>query len=517
MRLFSYAYLFVFFALVGTCFAQDDEYTVHDRRIGIHLNPYYALRAREFEFAHPIVNTYFDTTSNSLTVQLRHATKNGKNFKMVGNILYIDLQNYEIRWAKPVDYSHTMFQQIDSLIIETRGDEGYALDLWNGKPTWENTFNVYAVDPVSHQGMGYGLFGPKKIGNLLRGIDLSTGLGTWRRKVDREYGWDDVFLLNANTWVIVSSGLHTLNPATGEGWDYVASTGKKDPTGMILSIIGSVASAALIGTYYLPVAGPDIIYGMASNVIYDDTRLYFASREKLACIDITSGNVNWSKDISKETGSKAIIFDRDDILYVLNLGYAFNQGRMVNAGKPFLAAYNIHDGTPVYFQLLKNNAPIISSRVVDGTLYALSAGSVQKLSLTNGVIIKEQSLGGSGTDDLSFFTDLNSYILKDSALLTLEVAYPGKLFVSTEHGRVLILDHELSQKGEIESNLLYKSFISGNYTFLHRDKQMIILDKYGMKVAEVEASRTAMLIGTKLYDVKEKSIVEMDLSGVIGK
>jgi hypothetical protein len=47
-----------------------------------------------------------------------------------------------------------------------------------------------------------------------------------------------------------------------------------------------------------------------------------------------------------------------------------------------------------------------------------------------------------------------------------------------------------------------------NLKFLSHNDQTIIIDETGKKIAELEASSRAQLIGTTLYEIREKSYIE---------
>lgn len=94
-------------------------------------------------------------------------------------------------------------------------------------------------------------------------MNLKNGEIIWNRKLNRDFGWNDVFYANDSTLMVVASGLHAINLKTGKGWDYDAETGGKK---LIMSNEGSV-------------------YGLVLNTIRDSSNIYFASKEQLAKID----------------------------------------------------------------------------------------------------------------------------------------------------------------------------------------------------------------------------------------
>lgn len=51
----------------------------------------------------------------------------------------------------------------------------------------------------------------------LEGIDLNNGQVLWKRELNGEYGWNDVFYTNDSTLVVAAAGLHSLDTKTGKG------------------------------------------------------------------------------------------------------------------------------------------------------------------------------------------------------------------------------------------------------------------------------------------------------------
>jgi hypothetical protein len=54
-----------------------------------------------------------------------------------------------------------------------------------------------------------------------------------------------------------------------------------------------------------------------------------------------------------------------------------------------------------------------------------------------------------------------------------------------------------------------------NYKFIANKEKTFIVSEDGKSIAELEVSSNAVLIDGILYDVKDKSIVAIDLKGII--
>jgi len=56
-----------------------------------------------------------------------------------------------------------------------------------------------------------------------------------------------------------------------------------------------------------------------------------------------------------------------------------------------------------------------------------------------------------------------------------------------------------------------------DYKFLARNNETTVIDNQNKKVADLNVSRNALLIGLKLFDIQEKSFMEIDLNELFKK
>lgn len=165
-----------------------------------------------------------------MTAQLRGVSKNGKWLNSTGQIVQYDINNQKVLWTKKIAYQTSNLKLFSKTMIFTVSNKSYCLDINTGNELWEVKNNIYLVSPIDNIGFGYNLKGLKVNSNEFEGIDLNNGQVLWKRELNGEYGWNDVFYTNDSTLVVAAAGLHSLDTKTGKGWDYNTITGKKDYT-----------------------------------------------------------------------------------------------------------------------------------------------------------------------------------------------------------------------------------------------------------------------------------------------
>ncbi len=500
------------------CFGQPktSEVITSERDIGRHLVENKSINGVEYEFQDRIHDSYLDTTSNTITLQLRGLSKNGKWLDNKGDVIFYDLNARKIKWRKTLNYNITSIEQLNSLIIETTAAKSYSLSIENGSPQWEIKNSIYYIDHVNSIGLGYEPQNSvKKFSNTLKGINLSNGAESWSREIDREYGWNEVFHLNDSILVIISSGIHTVNLRNGKGWDYNTITGQKDYTGTAVANAAGVVLGVLTGTFVMT-SGHNTVRSIVSNIVMDSSNFYIASKEKVSCIEINTGRLRWSQPLPKDMVSKSTLFIKNDILYLISRGYAYMGQRQIDYGKPFIAAFNIGDGNQIYFNPISSKEFINSFKTWGETISLVFKNSIMKYSLIDGNLITLESYKPDEVGDLRYFVGRQVYISKDSLYKNLILSDTTKQFVFTTKGKTLILNDKLKIEGQIEFEDLFIHFESfKGYTFLTRGDKSIILDKELKKVAELDVGGNCMLIDRTLFEIKDKSIRRIDLNDVL--
>lgn len=499
------------------CQKNDLQVLTEEKVLGKNLLTNNDIKGYQYIFPEKIHETFLDTTSGFLTVQLRGLSKNGKWLDNKGNIFQYDLKNKKLLWTKKIVYQTSGLQQFSKTMIYTTVNKSYCLDVNTGNELWELKNNIYYVDPIDNIGIGYKFKSSMGYSNQLEGIDLKTGNIIWKKELNREYGWNDLFFTNDSTMVVVAAGLHAINVNTGEGWDYNTITGKKDYKETIATNAVGVVAGLLTGTFVMA-TGHNLVRDLVSNVLVDSSYIYFASKEQLAKIDKQTGEIIWENPFPKDLPSKSSIFMNDSLIFMVNKGFAFMGNRQLDFGTPFIAAYDKASGSQKYLSLINvKDDPILSYKILNNEIYLVFKNRMAKYSMNTGTFLIEKDFTNENLGELKYFIGNQVFITNDqNDLVSLPQSDTTKVFVYTSQRKTLSIDNLLNINDTIEFEKLSFYYLnSKNYKFISKDKKTLIIDDEGKRIAELDTSSHAFIIGETLYDRQDDSFLVIELDEIM--
>ncbi len=502
-----------------TGFSQKNQIQVlnNEKILGKSLVDSSDIKGFEYIFSDRIHETFLDTTTGFLTAQLRGLSKNGKWLNNTGNIVQYDIKNQKVLWSKMIAYQSSNLQQFSNTMIYTITNKSYCLDINTGNELWEVKNNIYFVDPIDNIGVGYKFKSSTGYSNELEGIDLKNGNVVWRRDLNRDFGWNDVFYANDSTVIVVAAGLHAINIKTGKGWDYNTNTGKKDYTGTAAANAVGVAAGLLTGTFVMT-TGHNLVRDLVSNTITDSSNIYFASKEQLVKVDKQSGEIVWKFPFADDLASKSSIFMNDSVIFMINKGMAFMGYRQLDFGKPFIAAFDRQSGKQIFFSLINvKEDPILSYQIKKREIFLAFKNRISRYSMETGNMITEKDFPKDNFGELKYFVSNQVFITNlNGDLMSLPQSDSTKVFVFTSQCKTLSIDSELNISKTIEYDDLSIYYLrTKDFKFIAKDKKTLIVNNVGQRIAEIDATSKAFMIGNTLYDTQDKSFITIDLSKMI--
>ncbi|MFA5045521.1 MAG: hypothetical protein WC542_06300 [Paludibacter sp.] len=507
--------LFIFLGLHLTCIGATNDLLIYQYQniSGKNYKTNEMILANEFVFADRIEQYYLDTISNSIFLQLCGTSKNGKWLNDSGSFLAFDLKADSIRWDKQISYTGTTILQSNDVIVGTSDLGSIFINPVNGIIQTRTKNSVHFIAPQLKIGIGYAINNEGNP-NKLVGIELLNGKLRWNREISHEYDWNEEMMLNDSVLMLVSDGLHFINLKNGDGWDFKAKTGRNDYTGTIVTNVLGIAIGILTGVL-ITSTGHDVITNLTSNAVCDSSGIYYASRENISRFDL-DGNIKWTTKLEKNNVSNSTLFIQDSILYMTNKGIALMENRPINFGKSFFSAYNKQTGKPIFYSLLNGNKTQINDSEMnkDTMVFALK-NRILKYSMLTGENLADKSFGIETIGEFYAFAGKNLYLKSDSSFQNLR-SDSGFYYLKTLNNKLLELTNGLEISRLIDMENVYTGYLSlGNLRFLANEDQTFVINNDNKIVADIKASSKAKLIGNKLIDVHENSVIETDLSGVL--
>lgn len=502
------------------CFAQSDEIQIgkNEIEIGKLFSNNSSIKGNQYSFPDRIHRYFLDTISSIISVQLRGVSRNGKWLDNTGDLIIYDLKSNRVKWTKSINYQSGGILQFHNCIIQHIPGKSFCLSIDNGEKLWKVKNSIYYVDKINRVGLGYSFSNfSGEFSNTLCGINLLNGEEIWNREISKDFGWNDIFHVNDSTLIISASGLHLVNIKNGKGWDYNSITGQNDYTGTIAANAAGIALGILTGTF-ITTTGHNTVRDLVSNIEADSLHYYFASKEKLASINL-NGTINWEVNLPTDTMSKSMIMLQDSLLFLINKGFAFMGERQLNFGTPFFAAYSIKTGKLIYRVALNKKESITGIQLHKQNIDLVVKNKISRYAISNGLAISAKEFDIEKFGGLRYFVGSQVYIqLADSSFCSISKSDTTASFIYTDKGSILKLDSEFNIKNEMNSGDFFVYFLKKDgYRFITKNGTTLILDKSYKSIAQLNCTSNSTLIGNKLYDVQEKSFTEIDLNWVLSK
>lgn len=137
--------------------------------------------------------------------------------------------------------------------------------------------------------------------------------------------------------------------------------------------------------------------------------------------------------------------------------------------------------------------------------------------METGNLIAEKDFPKDNVGELKYFVGNQVFITNQNGdLMSLPQSDSTKVFVFTSQGKTISIDSELNISKTIEYDDLSIYYLrTKNFKFIAKDKKTLVINNTGQRIAEIDATSNAFLIGNTLYDTQDKSFVTIDLSEMI--
>lgn len=473
------------------------------------------IRETEYVFAKKITHSVLDSATMRLTLLLKNDSK-GKNLQGgQGDVLVFDLKKSEVVWDKPMDYSNASVSQYGDYIIEFTKVQANILNFNTGKVRNVISNSLYYVDPLRGIGFGYKTNFGAVDASKVEGVDMKTGETRWKRNITHKFGWNNTLPLNDSIVIVTSDGLHSVNLLHGRGWDYSAATGRNDYSTTVAANLVGIGFGLLTGSFVSTV-GHDHLTDLVSNVLADNKSIYFSSRDKLTCLT-HDGNIKWENNSARKFRSSALIFINDSVLYVINKGTAFLNGRRINYGKPFFEAIDLSTGKDIFNVSMKDqNFDFVDYSVLKNSVLIVSRNNIGCYSTVDGKRLEYKLFDTDKYGDFTGFVSNQIFVKQDSGYVRLMDADATKQYLTTSKNQTLVLDSDLEITNQYKfEDFFINYFSTDKLDFLARGDETIVLDKSQKELAYFKASSNAFVVGNKLFEVLEDSLIEVDLTDLL--
>ncbi|MGG7664177.1 PQQ-binding-like beta-propeller repeat protein [Dyadobacter sp. BHUBP1] len=518
--------LLLFFLLhpvAGTFSQSKIQLTVNDLQTGIDFRTNTPLKGREIGFGIPVYRLHL-LPDESFAIMLREKKPGKQMWTMKGNLLVFDPASGQPRWQKKFKYAQSQLLLDGNVMLQQRGNKLERINTDNGLPLWTSKGIAFKVFPELDRALCYNFQdGGFKV---MQGIDLENGRSVWHRYVPGTYGWQDLQMLDDETALIKSSGLHLVRITDGEGWsvDRVSHSEKVDMKRVGLAVLTGVALGAASGAmsggayyaYGIPYGGNsymNLFLDICSNPVFNKDTVFFAAKNKISCHSL-DGKTIWSTDLNEKQTSKSHLFREGGVLYMINTGYAMKYGSPARFGTPFIAAFDAATGRQLFMKVWDERKSYFTDYMIqDRDLYLLYRDKLEVHEFSpDGLTQKNRIEMPDGNEMHSFVSD-DLFAKKDSACLQLSLDREH-YYIRSEAGDILKFNNDFVLVEKVDKSILYQNYFeNADFRFVGNEKETFVVDKIGnLPVARCEIPVYASRFGTKFYYRKSNlNIAEMDM------
>ncbi|MGI6522263.1 MAG: PQQ-binding-like beta-propeller repeat protein [Fermentimonas sp.] len=534
--------------------AANGSFLVNDSTIGTSYTTGLPVTAKRHVVNGKLFKWHWDGYSNNLLLELKEPGHKEGSFRNRGTLNMVDLETKSVKWSRPTNFNSSETKLMGEYCFHAEKKRNHRLHPETGEVMWSNRNEFYFIDPMLQIGVGYPL---QSLSNKLTAVDLSTGKELWNKKINRQSGWDDAYMLNNNTLLISVDGIHAINLTNGHGWRYKASTSHKEIGKMIGFNAINIVFALLFDIYFWQ-NEPNTYSDMVSNMLIDPhENIVLASKNRITKVD-SSGEVQWSTPLPEKKTSKSSIFLVDSRVFMINRGHALYNRGFVTKGTPYFASFDLQSGKQLFLETITHNNEFVHTfQAVNDWLFVAFEGRIAAFSLSDGSKITEKTMVLHDREFLDQFVQSGIYRkstdnkiggknesenIKGSRINNgnegesgkgnrienshtngsekqiffkeLSSDYPNHNFIMTSKGRVFVLTDELDIVWVYDKTDLYHE-VAGNGRFTlvsNNGVDFTLLDNSSAPVAAIKASDELFINGDKLYFFDKDSFWEVELA-----
>lgn len=509
--------LFLFLHAFVSAFSQSHiQPVVRDSVVGKDYRTNLPLKAREFDFGMPVYRIHPLPEQESFAVMLRKKKASNDFWTTKGELLLFNAGSKEVKWRKKFKYAQARLLVDGNVLLEQRAKKVERLDPENGMPMWTAQSIAYKVYPELDRALGYDVQSGLK---TLHGLDLKTGKVLWQRNVPGYYGWENLDMLDAETALIKSSGIHSVKVTDGTGWD-VDRTSHSEKVDMkqvgMAVLLGVATGVASGGAYYSMPNGSftNLFLEISSNLLYDNNTVFFAAKNKISSYTLT-GERLWTTELNEKQTSKSHLFRDGDVVYMINTGHAIKFGARAPFGTPFVAAFDAGTGKQLFMKMWDERKNFFADYLIQGRdIYLLSRNKLEIHELSPEGLSKKAAFEMPDKMQMKEFVSDFQFIKKDSVCsqLSLDTTH---YYIYSEQGELLKFNNEFLALEKLDDPSLYRTYFQNkDFRFLANSKETLIVDRQtGQIAAQCPVPFMGVKAGSKLYyRKKNNNIVEVDIS-----
>ena len=479
---------------------QPQSVKVTTTTIGISAISINTIVAKTFNFNYPVYNYKLDTLTNQLIFSARQrGDAGGSLYLSRGFFGAISCPHDSINWVNESSLfdlnitGNNLLVSNDVKTVKYNKIHGYD----------EIRYDARIIHTSSKYNRG--LMYSKTEEDVVNCVSLAAGNITWSCTIPKNEDWVDTKQLNDSVLLIAANGLHAVNMKTGLQWSYPLSTSTKTNRSLIYSA-AKYLTIQKISSVIKTSKEENLVTQIASNILKDESMVYFASKEKLIAVT-HAGKLVWQVDLKTYPVSKMFISKTDSTLILLNFGLATHSNNFVTWGKPFIITIDPATGRIMNQFDLSNIENLVDFVMTDKSVVFASKDGIQEAkpgstSLKTVIALSEHKYG----EFVEFINGSEYYIIKEGYFVPLNFINDNLIYFKTDNNKIygiegdnLLYEYHFTELFKLDKKLKDKTIL------INEDKTLIISNNFEL-LFTLNTTARSLVTKDRIYFVDQQKI-----------
>lgn len=503
--------------IITPAYAQFQPPVIKTINIGYHLKTGKNIEAKEYDFGNPVYNLFTDTNASMFIAHCQLLSKNKKKVKNEGIMQAYDCSTSEKLWQKTFEWTEQNFKDFYQGYLELYKNRTRCINYYDGTEIWDYPFKLLTYNPEDNFILGYRYdFTIPKTNFLLSCYSITPPKKIFEKPLMCQYGINDYNIIGDSVIITAIDGLYGFNIKTNTQWRIAGTTGAKDYSGTVAYNAAGLAVGLLIGSFFYSTSYVTI-HDMASNILYSDSTIYYADSKTLTHCN-TNGKIIWSAKLPEST-TKSVLWEKDSVLCLLNLGMAYANGRSAAYGLPYMAAFCKKTGQKIYLTNLEfSKNSILDYKIAKDTLYYMFKNRIFSFDLNTGKILKNKVFNPDNYSELNFFVNNRKLAIQnsDSTFALLHTLDSTLVFIKTKNNKIIGLTPSYEpQLTYSDLDIFYHFYFDENYSIMSKGQKSFLIDNNFKKVLELDISYNFTVNKNKIFYFIDNKAIIIDLNEFI--
>jgi hypothetical protein len=525
--------LFIFFKLEFS-FAQEN-YNLGKEEIvpiGKNLINDSIIYANKQVFPFNIFKIENDTVNNEVFIITRETDRDNTKYKNKGALYSYNSNLQKTSFLLPLTQQFELILTDSTLILTNEALFG---TVYNRKTTTKISSDLQSYQFLNKKYnigvyMGMGKFKwskPKNPETKLVAINLLNKKIIWETEpqlgtyinTENNVVNDSVFVLSN------SNSISKFNIFKGQQWSAIAKSNQKDNVGAITKI-----SSQVIAEIMIPGAGTSLgamtpsntdIFGLHSNIIIDNHKIYYASLNNLVCLNENNGAILWATPLQEADMSASQIYLYKNTIFLISSGVGYKVQRTVKCGKSFIGCFDLSTGNKKYLVYSDEKQILKGVKIANDKVYILYPDNIVQYDCLTGESYPTTPFKMKTKSDFdTMFNENPFYSYSQERKGYLEPLNPNNIYIrNKKEASFYVFSPDLNKYEIINENkaLHCVGIHSSGIKYIYNEvtKSAYLIDKTGQIISELKMGLNIEICGNSIIENNETAITILNLTPYI--